>query len=166
MSDADRWPAPAWVDARRLVLGCGNLLCGDDGFGPAVAERLAAQELPAGTTVLDVGTGAREVLFDLALSDERRPALVVVVDAADRGRAPGELFWIEIGELPHEKLDDFSLHQAPTSNLLAELRERGTVVEVLACQPRSIPAEVERGLSAEVRAAVEPACEMIRRRLA
>ncbi|MGQ9582191.1 MAG: hydrogenase maturation protease [Thermoplasmatota archaeon] len=34
---------PEYCTARVLVLGCGNPLVGDDGFGPAVAERLLSE---------------------------------------------------------------------------------------------------------------------------
>jgi len=166
LDEGDRSPAPFYVKARCLVIGCGNILYGDDGFGPAVAARLEAEGVPEDVAVMDVGIGARKVLFNLLLS-ERVPSLVVVIDAVDRGRSPGELFWIDIGQVPPEKADDFSLHQAPTSNLLAELRdERGVAVEILACQSAHIPGEVECGLSSEVSAAVGKACEVIRARIA
>jgi len=153
---------PFYVRARCLILGCGNVLYGDDGFGPAVASRLADGLLPAGTAVLDAGTGARNVLFDLLLA-ERGPEQLIVVDAVNRGRRPGELFLLDLDEIPLEKRDDFSLHQAPTSNLLAELREkRGTNVTVVACQSAWIPGEMASGLSPEVEAAVGPACARVR----
>jgi coenzyme F420 hydrogenase subunit delta len=156
--------APGYVRARCLVLGCGNILLGDDGFGPAVAARLGAETLPAGVMVMDVGTGARGVLFDLLLS-EHGPERIIVVDAVDRGRTPGEAFWLEIEDIPAIKTDDFTLHQAPTSNLLRELRDRrNTTVDVLACQAGSIPTEVQVGLSPAVEQAVERACAMIRQR--
>lgn len=142
------------------------MLYGDDGFGPAVAARLEAEGMPDGVAVMDVGTGVRKILFNLLLST-RGPKLVIVVDAVDRARAPGELFWLDLGEVPAEKTDDFSLHQAPTSNMLAELRdERGVVVEVLACQSKWIPREMQCGLSPEVGAAVRPACDLVRQRVA
>ena len=44
---------------------------------------------------------------------------------------------------PLAKLDDFSLHQLPTSNLLRELQEIcGVEVRVLACQTGPLPEEV------------------------
>ena len=158
-------PAPFYIRSRVLILGVGNILYGDDGFGPAVAQRLEATGLPADIAVMDVGTGVRKILFNL-LFTERRPELVVVVDAVDRGWPPGELRWIDLEEIPANKIDDFSLHQAPTSNLLRELRdEAGLPVEVLACQSAWIPKEMESGLSPAVGTAVERACAMIRERL-
>ena len=40
---------------RILVAGVGNVLRGDDGFGPAVTELLG--HLPAGAEVVETGTG-------------------------------------------------------------------------------------------------------------
>jgi coenzyme F420 hydrogenase subunit delta len=158
-------PAPSYVKARCLVLGVGNIFFGDDGFGPAVAQRLEAEGVPDGVVVLDAGTGVRTFLFDLLLSD-RGPSHVFVIDAVDRGWKPGELRWIDLEGIPALKLDDFSMHQAPTSNVLRELRDaRGVRVEILACQSKWIPREMESGFSPEVAAAVALACAMIRKRV-
>jgi len=157
-------PAPSYVYSRCLVLGCGNVLYGDDGFGPCVAARLEAQGLPPGAAVIDAGTGVRKVLFNLLLSC-RLPSLILVVDSVDLRRNPGDVFWLDLSEMPREKSDDFSMHQAPTSNLLAELRDhRGVTVEVLACQTASIPMEVTTGLSPEVDAAAGRACALVHER--
>lgn len=144
-----------------VVLGCGNVLLGDDGFGPAVAERLDSGEIPAWATVIDAGTAVRELLFDMALSDQR-PERLVVVDAVDAGRKPGEVFEVSLEEIPEAKVTDFSPHQAPTSNLLRELRDHCEVeVTVLVCQVARIPSDVQMGLSPEVTLAVERATGLI-----
>ncbi|MEJ2226508.1 MAG: hydrogenase maturation protease [Syntrophobacterales bacterium] len=50
-----------------LIFGCGNILFGDDGFGPAVVQQLQEQHrLPEDILAQDVGTGIREILFDLS----------------------------------------------------------------------------------------------------
>lgn len=147
-----------------VVLGCGNLLFGDDGFGPAVAGRLISDEVPAWAAVIDAGTAVRELLFDMALG-ERRPGRVVVVDAVDAGRRPGEVFEISLEEIPPAKVTDFSPHQAPTSNLLRELRDRCDVeVTVLVCQVSCIPREVRMGLSPAVKRAVDRTGRLIQDR--
>lgn len=151
-----------WYDKSILILGCGNILFGDDGFGPAVAQRLRRNfTIPADVGVFDAGTAVREILFDTILS-ERKPSKVVIVDAMDCGRQPGELFSPNIDSLPKVKLDDFSIHQIPTSNLLRELRDLGGIeVVVIACQVASTGDSVNTGLSTPVEAAVEPAAELI-----
>ena len=117
--------------------------------------------LPEDVCLLDVGTGVRKLLFTLCLSPAR-PRTVLIVDALDVGRAPGELFEIAPEDIPPLKLDDFSLHQLPTSNLLRELQEQcGVEVRVLACQTAPLPDEVRPGLSEPVRRALPQAAERV-----
>jgi len=155
---------PEWYGKRIVILGCGNVLFGDDGFGPAVAQHcLRNCTLPANVCVLDVGTAARDILFDVILSDTK-PSKIVIVDAMDCGREPGELFSADIDSLPELKTDDFSLHELPTSNLLRELRDHcGIEITVLACQVAHTPQTVSPGLSNPVEEAVQNAVEMITR---
>ena len=45
---------------RVLIFGCGNVLFGDDGFGPQVVEYLTQHyKLPSDVYALDVGTSIR-----------------------------------------------------------------------------------------------------------
>ncbi len=119
--------------------------------------------VPEAVCLLDVGTGVRKLLFTLCLSPVR-PGRILVLDALDVGRAPGEILEIDPNEIPAVKLDDFSLHQIPTSNLLRELEVHcGVEVRVLACQTGPLPGEVRPGLSAAVRAALPPAAEWVAR---
>ena len=71
---------------RVLIFGCGNVLLGDDGFGPAVIERLERRgDLPGDAHAEDVGTSIRGILFDIALKD-RRPEHIIVLDAVVSSR--------------------------------------------------------------------------------
>ncbi len=131
-----------------LVLGCGNILFGDDGFGPCVVEYLQKhEELPEDVSVLNVGTSVRGILFDILLSPTR-PKKIIVVDAIDANRKPGEVFPINVDQLPLNKIDDFTLHEMPTSNLLKELKEFCNIdVIIIAGQIDHLPEEVRPGLS-------------------
>ena len=103
---------------------------------------------------MDVGTGIRKILFTLTLS-EPRPEVIVVIDAVDKGRKPGEIFEISLDEVPEEKIDDFSIHQVPSSNLLKELQDLCSVkVRVMACQIKTIPETMQSGLSEPLKKAV------------
>ena len=147
-----------------LVIGCGNLLFGDDGFGCAVADHLQAHfETGDDVCVADAGTGVRSLLFTLCLSPVR-PRRILIVDAVDVGREPGEWFEIDPSQIPVAKLDDFSMHQLPTSNLLRELQEQaGVEVRVLACQTGPLPEAISPGLSEPVERAIQPAADWIAR---
>jgi coenzyme F420 hydrogenase subunit delta len=151
------------LSKRTLVLGCGNVLYGDDGFGPAVAAALAERyAIPDDAAVVNLGLATRGFIFDVLLAS-RRPERIVVVDAMERhARRPGEIFLVPLDELSKEKVDDFSFHQGPTSNLLKELRDFcGVEIVIVSCQPERIPAEMEVGLSPPVRAASEEAARLI-----
>ena len=148
--------------SKRIVLGCGNLLFGDDAFGPLVAQRLAEEGVPQDTAAVDAGTGVRDILFDILLL-ETKPEKVVIVDALDIHKAPGTVFLVDLEQIPCNKLDDFSLHQVPTSNMLRELKESCNIeVVVVACQPAFIPDEIKMGISPEVRSAIGEAVRLIR----
>jgi coenzyme F420 hydrogenase subunit delta len=151
---------PDYCRKPTLLLGCGNTLFGDDGFGCAVVEYLEAKcSLPKDVCMLDVGTGVRKLLFTLCLSPAR-PDRLILIDAVDVGRIPGEIFEIDPADIPPAKLDDFSLHQLPTSNLLRELQETcGVEVRVLACQTGPLPELATEGLSQAVSDAVPQAAE-------
>ena len=149
-----------------LVLGCGNVLFGDDAFGPKVIERFEAsdQPLPEWVFAEDVGTSVRDILFNVGLAP-KKPSLVMLVDAVQvPEREPGEVFVLDIGEVPAIKSAIYSFHQCPTSSLLRELRdEAGIDVIVIAGQAAHIPESVEEGMSPPMEAAVDRAVTLIRR---
>ncbi len=147
-----------------VVFGCGNMLMGDDGFGPAVIEKLnASSTLPVTVAAIDAGTGIREYLFDYLLTAEGRPEELIIHDAVDcNGRRPGEVFELAISAIPSLKISGFSLHQFPTVNLLAELQEHtGVQITLLAAQVEHIPDEISLGLSSSMRHTIPVACEKI-----
>ncbi len=145
-----------------LVLGCGNVLFGDDGFGPAVVEYLQENfEIPQEVYVMNAGLSVREILFNMVLSD-KRPKTIIIVDAVDVGRTPGEMFELDITDIPEKKIDDFSMHQLPTSNLLRELENMcGVNVRIISVQIQNIPDEVSPGLSKVIRDSIPAVCEKV-----
>lgn len=137
---------------------------GDDGYGPAVADRLNQfYHLPDGVEAVDAGTTVREYLFDYLLMEEGRPERIIILDAVDfPERIPGEVFEIVPAEIPAKKIHDFSLHQFPTVNLLQELEESTKIpILILAAQIECIPDEIAPGLTPSMQKAVEKASEKI-----
>jgi coenzyme F420 hydrogenase subunit delta len=146
-----------------LIFGCGNILFGDDGFGSAVVKHLQENyELPGDVLAQDVGTGIREILFDLALS-EKKPQKLIIVDAVDYpDRTPGEVFEISVDGIPAKKTSDFSLHQFPTVNILKELQEETEIaIHIIVAQVAYLPEEVDPGLSAEITRALPEVCRRL-----
>ena len=150
-----------------LVFGCGNILIGDDGFGPAVIEHLLAHfDLPPEVAALDIGTGIRDVLFDLALMPGRSETILIVDTVFESGKRPGEIFEIEIAQISPKKANDFSLHMFPSINLLSDLQNGAEVkIRVLAVQAEKMPGKIRQGLSDSVKAAVPGACEWLLRQI-
>lgn len=67
------------------ILGLGNVLMGDDGFGPYVVEALnAAYEFPDNVTVIDVGTPGLDLAPFLSGADA-----VIVIDTVRSDGAAG-----------------------------------------------------------------------------
>ena len=78
-----------------LIIGCGNLLRGDDAVGPILIRHLWEIGLPAGVRCADGGTAGMDVAFQMRGADQ-----VVIVDACQTGSEPGTLF-----QVPGEELD-------------------------------------------------------------
>ncbi len=89
-----------------LIIGCGNLLRGDDATGPVLIRRMWERGLPAGVHCADGGTGGMDVAFQM-----RGVPHVILVDACQSGSEPGALFEIpgtEVEQLP--PFDGINLH--------------------------------------------------------
>jgi len=147
------------------VYGCGNILLGDDGFGPAVIEVLQQGDVLSPNVLLeDVGTGIREYLFDFILDADTAPSHLIILDAVEfEHRTAGEVFTITPDAIPAKKIHDFSLHQFPTVNLLQELAEHlGIDVHIIAAQIQYIPDEIQPGLTPTMQDAVMEASSQVR----
>ncbi len=98
-----------------LIIGCGNLLRGDDGVGPVLIRQLWELGLPEGMRVADGGTAGMDVAFKMRGADR-----VIIVDAARTGAAPGTLFQVpgaELEQLP--PLEGINLHAFRWDHALA-----------------------------------------------
>jgi hydrogenase maturation protease len=144
---------------RLLVAGVGNVLRGDDGFGPAVIERLG--DLPPGASTVETGIGGVALLHELMGGWDG----LILVDAVDRGAEPGTVFLIspEVGEAVHVP----DVHLANPDRVLSMAKTIGLLPErvvIVGCQPETVDqlgtelsAAVERGVGvavAKVRALV------------
>lgn len=153
---------PEYCSRPVLILGCGNILLGDDGFGPEVIAYLQAHSsFQEEVSLVDAGTGVIDILFNIALS-EVKPRRIVLVDTMESGLPPGTLSVISPESIQGRELRTFSQHQIPTSKILNELRELGGIeITILTIEPEQIPQEIRPGLSPVVREAVLHACEII-----
>jgi coenzyme F420 hydrogenase subunit delta len=146
-----------------FILGCGNVLFGDDGFGPAVVNYLETHySIPENVLVQDMGTSIQEFLFDLLIAPQK-PKRIFIVDALSQpGRTPGELFEIDLSLFPQKKISGRPAHQFPSLNQLQELGGlTGAVIRILVVQSQPLPETVLPGLSQAVQEAVPRACDWL-----
>ena len=139
---------PAPLTGRLLVAGVGNVLRGDDGFGPAVTELLG--HLPAGVDVVETGIGGIALLQELMAGCDG----LVLIDAVDRGAAPGTVFLLE-PEVP-EAVHVPDIHLANPDRVLTMAKTIGVLperVRIVGCQPMEVD-ELGEGLSPPVQAAL------------
>ena len=90
------------------IVGCGNLIRGDDGVGVVVARRLmeyVGRRKMADVGVFDAGTAGLEVMFRA-----RGATRLVVVDASRSGSEPGAIYRVPGEELARDYAPTFSLH--------------------------------------------------------
>jgi hydrogenase maturation protease len=130
--------------ARTLVAGFGNVLRGDDGFGVEVVRRLEAhlhETAPGGGTsgdveLLEVGTGGIRLAQELCGGYDR----LIVVDAMQRGGAPGAVYVLAVEALPACDPRDARVdaHLVVPSRALALARALGVLpddVVLVGCEP-------------------------------
>lgn len=124
-----------------LVLGLGNVLCGDDGLGVAALARLARRyELGPDVRLADGGTLGLSLLGWFDEVDD-----VLLVDAILADAAPGTLVRLEGRDVEPAARERLSVHQVGVADLLDALR-------LIGGEPRRlsliglVPERVELGL--------------------
>lgn len=120
---------------RVLVLGVGNLLWADEGFGVRCVEAFARRwSVPDGVELMDGGTQGLYLVQHIA--DAQR---VLVFDAVDFGAPAGTLVVVRDGEVPSFiARGKMSLHQAGVSDVLAcaeLLGRKPDALTVIGAQP-------------------------------
>lgn len=151
--------------ARLLVACVGNIFLGDDGFGSAVADALRRRSLPDGVRVEDFGIRSVHLVYELLGGYD---ALVLVDTVARQSGPPGSLYVIEPDVPPREPGADplpevmLDAHDLSPGGVMALVPTLGGTVDrivVVGCRPGSLAEGI--GLTEEVRAAVEPAADLV-----
>jgi hydrogenase maturation protease len=154
---------PAAAAAKRiLVAGIGNVFLADDGFGVALADRLARRELPPGVEVVDYGIRG----MDLAYAMQDDLDAVVLLDAAPRGGAPGTLYVIEpVLDDDHVAVDTHGMDPAKVLAFVRALGGSPPRTLIVGCEPlicmTGDEEEVVAALSEPVRAALDRAVTVV-----
>ena len=147
---------PPGVRAKRiLIAGVGNVLRGDDGFGPAVTELLG--DLPEGAEVIETGIGGIALLQELMAGCDG----LVLIDAMDRGAPAGTVFVIEPDVEEGVHVPD--VHLANPDRVLMMAKTMGVLpdrVVIVGCQIAEVD-QLGEGLSPAVQRALATAVNRI-----
>jgi hydrogenase maturation protease len=150
---------------RILVAGIGNVFLGDDGFGVALADRLARRDHGGGVEIADFGIRG----MDLAFAIQDGYDVVVLLDATPRGEPPGTLYVIEV---EHDEEDDREIavdtHGMDPVKVISLVRAFGGTpprMFVVGCEPATRMSaedeEIVAQLSEPVLASLEPAVRLV-----
>ncbi len=141
-----------------LVLGLGNTIMTDDGFGVKVVTTLSSRyHFHGRVTLLDGGTLGLDLLPYLEEVER-----LLIIDALDMRAEPGTISRIEGEDVPRAFASKLSVHQMGLQDLLAVAELQGHVPKELVVwgvQPESI--EMGTELTATVKAAVAPVVDKV-----
>ena len=149
-----------------LVLGIGNLLWADEGFGVRAVEEFSRRYLcDQRVTIMDGGTQGLYLLPHV-----QQASRLVVFDAIDYGLEPGTLKVITDDEVPaYMGAKQMSLHQTGFQDVLAAAKLTGQCPDklvLIGVQPvelKDYGGSLREAVRAQIDPAVEIAAEWLRR---
>lgn len=118
-----------------LILGVGNILLGDDGFGVHLINSLADTPFPPNVQVLEAGTVSHQLIPLFRELDH-----LIIIDVVEAGDTPGSLFRFSPEDLQYTKEQMVSLHQISLVDVLtmAELTGGKPKTVIIAVQPKDV----------------------------
>lgn len=116
-----------------LILGVGNLLLTDDGFGVHFINALKDTAFPPNITLIEAGTVSHQLipLF-------REMDYLIVIDVVEAGDTPGSLFRFSPDDIKFASEQKVSLHQISLIDVLnmAELTGGKPKTVIIGVQPK------------------------------
>ena len=135
-------------EPRIAVIGLGNPLMGDDGFGLAVLDRLRAEwEFDASVELVDGGTWGLSLLPVIERADH-----LLLLDAIRMHKPPGSIIMLHGDDVPRVISTKLSPHQIDMREVLALAHLRGRLPSrliALGVEPEVV--DLQDGLSSRIR---------------
>ena len=146
-------------DHENLIIGCGNILYGDDGFGPAVIEYMKKYNimLEGDTQLIDGATSAPHYIFTLP---EKKWKNIIIIDIASMNKKPGEIDVLKLDQVKEQEryLD---VHGISATDPLHELEDH-IYIRIVACEPENVPDEMELGISETLEKSIPQVIEKVK----
>ncbi len=148
---------PFFLPPKVLILGVGNLLLKDDGFGVHLIKALEGTSFPDNIQLLEAGTVSHQLIPLFHSID-----YLIVVDVVDAGDRPGSIFRFSPGDMSYRSEQKLSLHQISLIDVLqmAELTGAKPKTVIIGVQPKDI-STWGLELSGEVKAAMPRVKELV-----
>jgi|WetSurMetagenome_2_1015567.scaffolds.fasta_scaffold212528_2 hydrogenase maturation protease len=140
-----------------LILGVGNLLLTDDGFGVHVINELRNIPLPPNVTLIEAGIVSHQLIPDFHEAD-----LLIFIDAVEAGDTPGSIFRFRPEDMQFMSNIKASLHDMSLIDVLhmtALTGERPETI-IIAVQPKDVRT-CSLELNDEIRAVIPRVIELI-----
>jgi len=118
-----------------LILGVGNLLLRDDGFGVHLINSLKGTALPGNVALLEAGTVSHQLIPLLHEIDH-----LIVIDVVEAGDIPGSLFRFSPDDMKFQVAQQASLHQISLIDVLHMAALTGTKPKttIIGVQPKDV----------------------------
>jgi len=118
-----------------LILGVGNLLLRDDGFGVHLINSLKDTALPGNVELLEAGTVSHQLIPRLHEIDH-----LIVIDVVEAGDTPGSLFRFSPDDMKYPIEQKSSLHQISLIDVLnmAALTGKKPRTVIIGVQPKDV----------------------------
>jgi hydrogenase maturation protease len=141
-----------------MILGIGNILFGDEGFGVRAIEKLTAlYEFPENISVVDGGVLGMNLLGIISEADH-----LIVIDAVRNGDKPGTLIRLEGPEIPARVRAKNSLHQVDflEALTLCQALDKNPQTIILGVEPQDIET-LQMELTPLIQRKVDPMIDLI-----
>ncbi len=152
-------------DKEVLILGIGNVLWADEGFGVRCVEEINREyEFPENTKLMDGGTQGIYLVQHVQACD-----VLIVFDAIDYGLAGGEMKIIEDDSVPKFMgAKKMSLHQTgfqevlATAELMGDLPEKMVLIGVQPVEIEDFGGSLRPATKAQIKPSIEVALKYLK----
>jgi hydrogenase maturation protease len=140
-----------------LILGVGNLLMKDDGFGVHVINELRKYPFPPNVSLIEAGIVSHQLIPDFHAAD-----FLIFVDAVEAGDTPGSIFRFRPEDMRFMNNIKASLHDMSLMDVLDMTELTGDRPEtiIIAVQPKDVKT-VSMEMNDEISAVIPRVIELI-----
>lgn len=131
------------MSGKTVIVGIGNSLRGDDGFGPALIQRLHGIQGQLNCVCIDAGSSPENYVGRIV---KEQPETILLVDAVHLGLGPGQYQLLQPADIVAGGLTTHSM----SSQLLIQFLEHQTQAKIFMLGVQAQTVALGEGMSEEV----------------